>query len=102
MYVNHGGKLSISGTYDAVIGTTIARRMAQEAAAMGQLSLPRDQVYYLETGGVQNYALDFTHHKATSGEHANHILLNVDEPVHLFNVQQSYPGEADDDFEQVK
>lgn len=102
VYVNHGGALNVQGTYDLYIDTVFARRTGPTDAAMGLLTLPRDQTHYLANGARQNYAIDFTAHQQISGDQQNHVLLEVDGGIHLFDVQQSYPGEDDEPFEQGK
>jgi len=60
VYVNHGGKLSVTDTNDIFIDTVIARRVAHESAQAGILALPKDQAHFLAPHGViQNYDVDF-------------------------------------------
>lgn len=107
VYVNHGGKLSLESNVevketDLLIDTTVARRIASTVEASGQVSLPRDQAYFLANGGQQSYDVDFTVDKQLSGDLAEHVMVRPDDAVHIFSVQDTYPDEDDEVFEQTK
>ena len=93
-YVNHGGKLSVTGTSDLFVGTVIARRVSKDTAYTGQLVLPHDQVYFLAPSGVvQDYDIDLA---ATNGL----TPLYLSNGVMVVNVPDAVSNE--DDFGSVK
>jgi hypothetical protein len=102
VYVNFGGKLSVSPATDLFVDTMIARRKAALLQATGTLINPRDQVHYLANGGIQNYDIDFATDKTTSGVYENNIVVSVTDPVHIFDVPQLYDAVENDELDPVK
>jgi len=60
IYVDYGGKLSTSGTYDMLLNTVIARRVSKVAVASGSVTLTSDQIILQDNGKIQNYGFDVT------------------------------------------
>jgi len=83
VYVNHGGKISTSGSYDVFFNTVIGRRLSATAAASGMIDVPNDQIHFLSKGAIQSYDVDFVGDKYTSGSYSGYVPLGIVNPVHL-------------------
>jgi len=60
LYVDYGGAFTVSGTYDVIINTVIARRISSVAAASGTVTLTTDQIIMGRDGKIQNYGFNKT------------------------------------------
>jgi hypothetical protein len=93
VYVNYGGKLTIADTNDVFIDTVVARRVTNRSAASGVVTLPGDQSHFLPSGLLQQYDIDFAQDKQTSGQFAGHVILPIDNGVHLIDVNRVFKEE---------
>ena len=94
LYVNHGGKFSITNTNDIFIDTVFARRIGTSDSGSGVMALPRDQAHFLPSGVIQQYNVDFTEDKITEGRWAGYVALPVNNNVHLIDVNRLFPGDG--------
>lgn len=60
LFVDHGGQLKTSGSFDAYIDTLLARRTSKVAAAIGQITLDGDQFIEGDDFRVHTYGYDST------------------------------------------
>ena len=58
IYADFGGKLDVSGNYDVLLDTVIARRSALDPKAGGEVNIASDQIIMQSNGRIQAYGFD--------------------------------------------